>query len=261
MANSLRSVITFEQPMNEYIRVCLRLEKLFQQLKKHLHADDSDHARLSFSAILKILDIINRPDLKSKLTQALTQHACTLGQLEQFPQVDPERLRGILQQLDIYIASLHKNHRKIAERLQQNEFLTQMRLQMGSPGGINEEKAPAYKLWLNQPRAKRADDITSWTIEFEELSGIVDLLLFLIRESTPTQTISCKDGFYHQSLDPTLNCELIRITVPAHLNIYPEISVGRHRINIRFLEPNYLNDGHPAQIQKPVDFELSCCRL
>jgi len=261
MTEQAPKLVIFEQPLNEYIRVCLRLEKLFHQLNEHLRDPGLSHSRGALFAILKILEIINRPDLKTKLTQALTQHACTLGQLEHLPQVNKERLHNVLKNLDSYIAKMHNNHRKIAERLLNNEFLNQMRLQMSSPGGINDEKVPAYKLWLSQPSAKRVQDLVTWGQEFEEISNIVDILLQLMRDSTPAQHITAKNGFHHQTLDGSPSCELIRVMLPAGSGVYPEVSADKRRLNVRFLIPNFHEDGKAVQTREDIHFQLSCCRF
>ncbi len=253
--------ITYEQPLKEHMRICLRLEHLFTQLKNHMMDPGIDSSKMSLAAILKTLDVINRPDLKSKLTQCLTQHATTLAQLEQFSQVDPERLKEILGKLDQLIASLHNNHNRIGERLNNNVFLKQLRLNLGNPGGTCAFANPAYALWLRKSGTERLKDLQIWAEEFKELSDIVDIILNLTRKSTPSQTIIAEDGFYHQKLNPALPCEMIRVNVSTTLGVFPEFSVGRHRLTIRFLIPNYQDNGHPNQLHEDIEFELSCCRL
>ncbi len=218
--------ITYEQPLNEPMRICLRLEHLFSQLKSHLSNPGLSSSRTSLTAILKILDVINRPDLKSKVTQCLTQHATTLGQLEQFPQVDPKRLKDILSKLDQLIAGIHDNRSRTGEQLRKNEFLNQIRLSLGNPGGACAFANPAYTLWLSKSDEERSKDLRVWFDELKELDDIVEMILMLTRQSTPSQTLTAKDGFYHQNLNPTLPSEMIRVAVPKNLGVFPEFSVS-----------------------------------
>lgn len=255
------NTITFEQPLNDHIRICLRLEHLFQQLKNNICKQTSVGSKASMTSILKILEVIDRPDIKSKLTQALRQHATTLGQLEQFPQVDPKRLKEVLTQLDILIKSLHRNRNRIGERLRTNEFLNHIRLHLGNPGGACNYTTPAFMLWLIQSSEQRIKDLKLWASEFEELCRIVQLILSLTRNCTSPQKILGHDGFYHQSMDPALRCEMIRVSIPVKYGVYPEFSVGRHLLSLRFLIPNPHGNGHPSQLHDDIEFELSCCRL
>lgn len=253
--------ITFEQPLNEYYRLCLRVEQLFNEIDDHINIPQCTSSQIALNAVAKIIDLINRPDIKSKISQLLTQQATTLSQLEQAPQVDKSRLKLTLEDMERLISSLHYSRQRIAERLLSNEFLSQLRLQMGNPGGVTVDKMPAYFAWLCRSADLRTADLKTWVAEFDELQQIVRLILKLSRESAQPQTISCEEGYYHQTLDPALPCQMLRLTLPLELGIYPEISVGKHRFNIRFLIPNYHDQGRPTQVKSTIQFDLSCCRL
>lgn len=253
--------ILYEQPLNEPMRICLRLEYLFNQFKMHYAQPDPDSSKLAVSSIVNTVDVINRPDLKSKLSQTLTQHATTLAQLEQFPKVDPERLQNILGQLDKLILSFNTQNRRVGEKLRNNEFLNQIRLRQNTPGGTTTYSTPAYALWLKKPAAERLKDLETWDLEFSELRQIVELTLFLIRNSSEARSVIAQNGFFQQNLDPALPCEIVRVNVPTHYNVFPEFSVGRHRLAIRFLQPSYQDSGRPVQCYEDIEFELSCCRV
>ena len=255
------TLITFEYPVNEATRVCLKLDQLFTDFKKYMNEPSADYSHNAAQCLLKIMDVVDRPDIKSKLTQTLNQYASTLGQLEQFPQVDPKRLAVILEQLDTHIHNMHNNHLRIAESLSRNEFLNQLRLQLANPGGICHYKAPAYNLWLQQSADHRLNDLKTWFSTFNEINSITSLLLSLVRNSTGTQTMTANNGFYQQALNANLPCELIQIGLPLEFNLYPEICVGRHRLTIRFVTPCYHNNGHPEQSKETFEFSLNCCRL
>lgn len=259
MAKSSHNTIVFEQPLNESLRICLRLEKLFDQLDRHV--DQTDDSEMALSTLIKILDVTNRPDIKSKLSQTLTQYASSLAQLEQFPQVDSGRLQDLLDQMDGHIDSLHFNQQKIGGELQTNEFLNQIRSQIGNPGGLSDDKAPAFKLWINKSPDQRRKNLREWIKELSELGDIVRLILKLTRESTSPENVKCENGFYQQTLDTTIPCELIQIFVPREWEIYPEVSAGKHRLNIRFLTPDFNTGSRPIQINKNLEFKLNLCRI
>src|SRR5438309_480339 len=93
-------VIIYEQPLNELIRVCLRLEQLFSSLD-HLVKDTSAiGTRNIMNEMNTLLQLLDRPDLKAKLAKELTHHMAQLIRLESTPEVDHEKLRSLLKQLE-----------------------------------------------------------------------------------------------------------------------------------------------------------------
>lgn len=254
-------IITYEQPLNEHIRVCLRLEHLFQQILLNIDNSSEWGSRTAILALLETANVIDRPDLKTKLTKALTQHAATLTQLEVLPQVDSSKLRTVLSDLDRLIDQLYATQGKIGQNLRNNEFLNAIRQHLYNPGGAVNFSNPAFQLWLQKPAVNRMADLKIWFKEFDLLRDVVDILLRLTRQSSlPTEKYA-DNGFYQQALDPHAICELVRVIVPVNSNLYPEISVGRHRLSVRFLEPNCHELGRSKQVDYNVTFKLTCCSL
>lgn len=254
------NTITYEQPLNETIRICLRLEYLFNELYEHLHSPTTATSQIAINALLKIINVTDRPDLKTKLSSILHQQATSLAQLEQFPQVDHTKLANTLHELDRLIDALHHAPGKFGESLRLNAFLNQVRLQLNNPSGICEFSAPAYTLWLNQPSKQRIHDLKQWSHPFGLLHEIVSTLLHISRDSAGNQRLESEKDFYQQSLNPNLPCQLLRITIPAEYNIYPEMSVGKHRIAIRFKHLDPQSQGL-TELQHHIQFWLACCRI
>jgi cell division protein ZapD len=59
--------VIYEQPVNEHVRVCLRLEQLFNQTLHWMRGTSAWDSRAAISALLEILNVLDRPDLKAKL--------------------------------------------------------------------------------------------------------------------------------------------------------------------------------------------------
>lgn len=252
--------IIFEQPLNETIRICLRLEQLFNEIRFNLNsAESQSNLQLALMSLVRILEVIDRPDIKSKLTQTLMQQSTTLAQLERVPQINSDRLNQTLLQLETLIDHLHKTNGKIAVNLRNNEFLNQIRLQMASPGGAVFYNSPALHLWLNQSREDAIEQIKKLQEDTIILENTASLILNLTRESTTSQPLIAISGFHHQTLNSSLPCQMLRIIL-FKKNVFPIVSAGKHRINIRFLVPNYIS-GTNHQFQENLEFELACCRL
>lgn len=253
--------IIFEQPLNEHLRICLRLEQLVLQLQQSLDDRTALGSRMALITLLRLVDVIDRPDLKSKLMQMLTQYATSLGQLERFPQVDVQRLQSILKHLDKLTNQLHHMTGRIGEVLRNNDFLNQLRPQLSTPGGIFFHHVPTFALWLQQPYELRARELHQWADALQPLPEIASLVLELARSSSPAQTFTTNNGFYHQTLDSSLPCQLIRVAIPVKYGVYAEISAGIHRLSVRFVLPNYLTGERAKQVSIPITFLLTCCKF
>lgn len=252
-------IITYEQPLDEHIRVCLRLEHLFEQIHLNIENPSEWGSRTAILALLETVNVIDRPDLKTKLTKALTQHAATLTQLEVLPQVDSSKLRSVLTELDRLIDQLYATHGKIGQTLRNNEFLNTIRQHLYNPGGAVNFSNPAFQLWLQQPSVKRIADLKVWLKEFDQLKDVVSLLLQLTRQSSLPIEKYAENGFYQQALDPNVTCVMVRVSLLINANLYPEISVGKRRVYVRFLEPNCHEIGRSKQCDHNVKFKLTCC--
>ena len=260
-AISTNTTITYEQPVTEYTRLYLRLEFLFSQLEQTIGQTTVDSSKMAMDHILKLINVTDRPDIKSKLTQTLTQQSSHLKQLQKIPEVNAEALNHLLSEIDNHIQTLHKNLSRVGDGIRKNEFLSQIRSQLHNPAGACRHTAPAFYLWLRKPPEERNKDLTEWLSELNDLKQCISLVLKLIRESTPMQEVSCQKGFFQQTLDSNQSIELLRITLPIQYNLYPEFSVSKHRVNIRFLHPTYYDIGRSEQSHKNFHFMLACCKL
>ncbi|MFA6037773.1 MAG: cell division protein ZapD [Legionellales bacterium] len=115
---------------------------------------------------------------------------------------------------------------------------------------------PQYHYWLNEDGPRRDEDIKTWISAFAPIEDTTNLILELIRSSAYEEQQTASEGFFQKSLDGASPCQLVRVTTP-HKDLFPEISGGKHRISIRFL--NLDEHGHPVQTKDDVEFELVCC--
>jgi len=92
------------------------------------------------------------------------------------------------------------------------------------------------------------------------LREVSELLLHLIRQSADPLTMTAQEGFYQQSLNPSVPYQLVQITIPIEMNVFPEISVGKHRMAIRFLSPDF-HGARPTPIRKTIKFDLNLCKI
>lgn len=249
--------IIYEQPLNEHVRVCLRLEHLFNQILHWMHGSSSWDSRAALQALLEILNVLDRPDLKSKLVKELDRYNEILERFSNMPHIDKGKLAAVQHEVQHTLRSLHLMQGRFAQNLRENEFLNSVRQYASNPGGGCNFEAPAYHYWLQQPVEDRTAQLTQWLTNLKTIQTAINLSLRLIRQSCAPQLQVAQTGFYQAALDAQTPCQLVRVCVAKGLHVYPEISVGRHGVSIRFLVLNLIE--RPAQTNDEVKFYLTTC--
>ena len=252
--------IIFEQPLNERIRMCLRIETLMKRFHYFttLKGDWSGYTALL--GVLEITSLLERGDLKQELMKELDRQHTALKALSAHKGVDKSKLILILSRQKQAIEQLHQLNGKLGEHLKRNDFLLGIKQRTSIPGGSCDFDLPELRFWLNQDHDKRVIDLQRWAAPYLELESIIELVLSVIRDSATPEKVVAENGFFHQALDPQQSNQLLRISVSADENIYPEVSAGKHRYSVRFLNPMPIDD-LPSQIKDDVTFSLTRCSL
>ena len=251
--------VLYEHPLNEVIRVCLRLEQLFQQIDHSLADTSAIGTRNTLLLIIHILQILDRPDLKTKLAKEISQHITSLNRYSEAPDVDNVRLTALTGQLTAVARKLIDSTGKIGQRLRDIELFNNLRLPLSSPGGACSFEVPVFHYWLHQSPTVRHTTIIDWLNDFTEIRTTIELVLELVRKKASTVSKTAIHGFHQELLDPQANLRLIRIGVDSEIPAFPEISVGRHFLSIRFYTPNIYQ--RPSQYSDDLGFALTYCHL
>ena len=260
MPDRAKTRIYYEQPLNERIRAFLRLEHLFERAAQQLERRDIFGSRGTLDAIIDVMAVVSRADLKKELIKEIERHAGTLEGLERDPRVDHGRLESVLVEVRTLLTTLKSSENALGHELRNHELLNSVRQRSSIPAGTCDFDLPAYHFWLERPVERREQDLRSWLDAFGLLKDSVALCLRLLRESTVATNEVAPAGFFQRSLETQTPCQMIRVALPADSDWYPEISAGRHRFTVRFMEhPDPSN--RPAQTNEDVGFELLICTM
>jgi cell division protein ZapD len=247
----------YEQPLNEIIRVCLRLEQLFQQIDHQMNDLSPLGTRNLISFIINVLHLLDRPDLKSKLAKELSHHLANLKRYGHLPEIDTEKFARLTQQLDEHSRTLIESSGKIGYRLRDIELLNLLRMHLASPGGGCSFDLPLFHFWLLQPVEARQETLQSWLGDFTQIRQAIELVLDLVRKNAKVEEKKAIHGFHQELLDPQSNLRMIRIEIPKECPAFPEISVGRHFLSVRFFIPDIQK--RPPQYAGDLLFLLTYC--
>lgn len=253
----MTDIITYEQPLNEIIRVCLRLEQLFQQIDHELNDTSTLGARNTILLIINVLQILDRPDLKTKLAKEISHHLANLSRYSNLTRVDANKLSSLTTQLEELSRSLIDSTGKIGHRLRDIEFLNSLRLHLASPGGGCSFDVPLFHFWLQQTASARHAAIVDWLNDFIQIRTAIALVLDLVRMNSKSEQKTAIHGFHQELLDPQSNLRMICIGLERRTSAFPEISVGRHFLSIRFFFPSI--EKRPCQFTDNLPFVLTYC--
>lgn len=96
-----------------------------------------------------------------------------------------------------------------------------------------------------------------WVTDLEPIRDATVLVLGLIRGSTTAAMETAQQGFFQRTLDAQSPAQLVRVGLDAQLPLFAEVSGGKHRFNIRFMEA--MNWERPTPTRDDVAFSLTCC--
>jgi cell division protein ZapD len=230
------------------------VEFLYEQTLFHVDEPTEFSARAAVTALLEILTILGRSDVRTDVSKELERHAELLGRYRSQPGVDPARLRAI----DNIVAQQKRPGWASVNPLKACDFLTNIRHRSTIPGGTCTFDLPDYAYWLHLPAAERRKQLDEWTDHIKPICDAVAEVLWLTREATEAAPRVAPGGLYQHSFDRNEQASLVRVLLPAGSGMFPEISAGQHRFTIRFVRWRGV-DARPAQVNQDVRFELAIC--
>lgn len=254
----MNTTITYEFPLNERIRVFIRLEQLFQQFSHFLTGETVADKRAAINALLDIMTIFRRNDLKSEILKELDRHANVLNKIAHNQSVDTQKLEELLNKLNQTSKKLYATSGKIGTQVMESDLFQSIAQRSSIPGGTCSFDLPEFHYWLEQDEATRLKDLEHWSSPFSDIRIAIDLILNFIRNcSSPTQEVA-EAGFFQFSLDSTQSHQLLKISLDKSIRCFAEISGGKHRCTIRFMVPSSDNK-RPSQSPDDIAFTLTRC--
>lgn len=251
-------LIKFEQPLSERMRTFLRIEFLYEQTLFHVDDATDFGSRAAITGLLEILTIIGRGDVRTDVIKELERHADQLARYRSQPGVDPQRLKGLIDDVQELRGRLAEAGPQMVNPLKECDFLSTIRHRSAIPGGTCMFDLPDYGFWLYLPAEERRRQLEDWTGRLKPLCDAVAEVLWLTREATEASEVAATGGFYQHNVDRNEQLNLVRVLVPGTAGIFPEISAGPHRFTVRFMRWRGV-DARPVQVTQDVRFLLALC--
>jgi cell division protein ZapD len=249
----VNTTITYEFPLNERIRVFIRLEQLFLQLLHFSAGATANDKRAALSVLQDITLIFKRNDIKSEVLKELERANKALSTMQQ-----QQEYAKIMLELTTMSKNLHAVRGKIGTNLMQSELFQCIAQRSAIPGGMCSFDLPEYHYWLEQNEDTRSKNLQLWSSPFDDIRLAIELILKLIRtNSTPSEEIA-PAGFFQIALNKDQPYQMLRISMDKSIPCFAEISGGKHRCSVRFMNPS-VDHERPSQSADNIPFTLNCC--
>jgi len=256
--NPAQKSIVFEQPLNERIRTFMRIEHLSTRCNYCLDQTTPWGSHLSLSALIELINLISRGDLKQEILKELSRQLNTLDGFVKTEKIDRDKLQDLIDTHEQLISEMSAINGQLLLSTKENEFIKAFSQRASIPGGTCDFDLPAYHFWLAQDINSRQQALREWVAPLELIQRSITTCLNLIRTSTTHEDCIAEQGFYQRTLDSGQPSQILRVAVDRELGCFPEISAGKHRFSIRFMNQHDLKLT-PKQVQLNMKFELTCC--
>ncbi|ART82055.1 cell division protein ZapD [Oceanisphaera profunda] len=240
------SALIYEYPLNEKCRNYLRLSDLLLQIKQCRSLSANGQAVALFKALLDIIELLERCDIRSDLAKDLNIEKEKLAAWAEVPGIDVAALSELEQQLADLSQQLPRSPR-FGQLLREDKLLVAVRSRFAIPGGLCSFDVPQLHYWLHQPKANQQQDIDGWLSQLQLLQQGLELQLTLWRDVGQFQPQIAHNGFFQ---DDAAHTHIIRVRVPADQAIYPVVSGNKYRYTVRFMPVDNHDIGN-------VEFELA----
>lgn len=245
------NMITFQLATHVLSRIALRLEYLFKTINEACNESHEVIHRFALKNIIEIVEIIEKPELKSRFIKELIRIEHVLKK--------PNLLNNneLFDHLATQIHILNHVPGRFSNTIQDDEFLKILR-QIHHPNTKEcEFNSPHLVLWFDSDPLIRQKTISQWVTCLKDLEDTVKIYLSLLRSVTRYIPIRAYNGFYQYSISPNSMNHLILLRMDKTLRITPKIQLGHHSLTIRLYE---LITAHEIR-DKTVDMEIAFCQI
>lgn len=240
--------------MNKSIRLFMRYDHLMGLYDRF--SDSLNDPRSAVLGLIELYEMTARGDIKADLMREIDRIAFSRSS---------GRMRGaeaedfdeeLVAELKLIAEQLTQIRGQLGAHLKNHDFINAVRQKNAIPGGLNAFDLPIMKFWLSQPEDALKHQLNDWTAPFSELQTHIHRYLELLRNQAPFTPAKAEQGYFAETLDTRRTYQLLKITLPKDSTVYPEPSLGRHRITLRFMHPESLNQS-PRQINQDVEFQMA----
>lgn len=245
-------MIVYEQPLNEKIRLFLRLELLAKRFRHHLASESRSDILSALTLLLELYNLSSRIDLKSDVIKEIDRTSQSVRRVI----AETGEQDATLEKLTDHSNLLYQLRGPLGQHLRSHMFFSSLLQRASLPGGINGFDISLLNFWLEKDVSACKEDLRRWSEAYMQTADAAGYLLNLVRNYCTGEEHVAKAGFFQLSLRTPY--QMLQVLLPEDARMYPEISAGKQRFSLRFVEIGLLDD-RGKQAADNVSFRLKLC--
>lgn len=249
-------VTIYEEPVQEKVRKFLKIEYLFDRIFYFKNKEDRKDNYNALLALAQLYEILSRSDIKSELIREIETHNTYFIKIKKVAeaQADLSKLNSVLEKQDLLLKLIYNVESNYLDYLDDDVLCKTI-----IKNCFTTLQPASIEFWLTRDIILRETQIDLWLEPLLFIKKSVDFILEIIRKSAIFNDKLAEKGFFIEKLDPKKNILLVRVTLTSDLYYYPQISVGKQRLNIMFMSKDDKNN--LVRYKEDVPFILTTCVL
>ena len=244
----------YEHPLNEKVRLLMRLELLFKQLQANKDASKPENSQPFFRCLFDCVELLERNDIRPTLTFYLDLLERNMIRWSSHPEIHDESLQEKLREV-VKLQTAISNMNKACQAIKEDKFLASLRQRFAIAGGTCDFDLPQLHYWLIKALTEKTADVEEWLSVFQPIKQALDLCMLFLRESANFADKTAPNGFYQDSCDDTIS--LLRVKYDLSSGCFPTISGSKHRYSITFMSPDKMSV--KKAVNDTIRFQLATC--
>jgi cell division protein ZapD len=213
--------------------------------------------QIALTALFDMLDITDRADIKSALSQDLMRQRLTIAGYADHPTADVDAIERIVSSIDQVLDDLN-NLGRIGQSIRDNDWLVAIRGRLSIAGAAAQIDSPSLLAWQQRSEALRHADLSMWLSSVEPLRRAIQLTLQLLRQAGESEAALAHTGSFQRSLDGK-SYHILQVWVNKDDDVYPEMSGNKHMMWVRFSRLDANLKIH--SVNHDVNFKYALCGL
>ena len=252
----------YEHPLNERMRLFMRLEQMLAQMNKFANALDYYSVQLFLNALFDVLDFLQRYEIRGELIKELQVYKTAIERHQFGEHILEITLDEVQNLIEENLHFIHQHNSNILSSLRENELLNHLKQRNFNQSGNCIFEVPAFQYWLQNCASHSRNEFLSNCNElFSPINKAIGLILELVREGAEVSEEVAAEGVFLRNIDNKKRNQMVRVHLDYEQEVFPRVSGDKHRVAIRFMRQ--LNPEQRAQqvFSENIPFQLQVCTV
>ena len=209
-------------------KIAIKLENMLASIYEAKNVTHPIIHHYALKNIVKLLKIIEKPELKSRLTKEFLRLDYVLS--KNFK----DEYASLYQKFETKSKELQMQNSRFGSQLHLDPFLLSLRMRSQEQWNECELQPPFLFHWLHQRPQYRQEMLAHWLSELRELKSVISVYSNLLNHLAIYETVNVHQGFYQKTMQAIPPCQLVIIKLDVELPVIPKIQMSTNALTIHF---------------------------